>query len=141
VVGDVGEPAQQPPFGVRAVGFAVEQPQFLGGDPGTADLLVVVAGLKPGEHPCQGSIGVVFDAAAQQPPDPIQRVVTIAAVAQRLLLHPAADLVEGVQAEPHHMERVEHGDRVGQLVADGLAASRLATSGAAKIVGPVAATR
>ena len=46
MVGDVGEPAQQPPFGVDPVGFAVEQPQFLGGDPGPLHLGVDVASLE-----------------------------------------------------------------------------------------------
>jgi hypothetical protein len=84
---------------------------------------------------------VVFGAVAEQTADPIQRVVAVAAAAQLPLLDAAVDLVDDLCAEPDDVEGVEHGDRVGQLVADGLAASRLATSGAAKIVGPVAATR
>jgi len=79
-----------------AVGFAVEQPQLLGGDPGSADLLVVVAGLESGDHPHPGSFGVVFVAASEQSADPEQRVVAVAAVTERVVLHSPANLVERV---------------------------------------------
>ena len=42
MLGDVDEPAQQVPFGPVPVGAAVEQPQFLGGDPGPANLFIAV---------------------------------------------------------------------------------------------------
>jgi len=37
-----------------------------------ADLLVVVAGVEPGQHPLPGVLGVVVGSAAQQPADPEQ---------------------------------------------------------------------
>jgi hypothetical protein len=58
VVGDRGEPAQQPPLGAGPVGFAVEQPRLLGGDQGVADLLVDVAAVEPGEQPIPGPLGM-----------------------------------------------------------------------------------
>ena len=55
---------------------------------------------------------------AEQPADLVERVVLVAAPAQGVLLDAAADLVDDLGAEPHHVEGVEDGDRVGQLVAD-----------------------
>jgi hypothetical protein len=49
----------------------------------------------------------VFDAVPQQPADPIQRVVAMAAVAEGVLLDPAADLVEGLGAQADDVEGVE----------------------------------
>jgi hypothetical protein len=51
VVGDLGEPGEQVPLGAGPGGVAVKQPQLLGGDPGAADLLVVIVGVQPGRHP------------------------------------------------------------------------------------------
>ena len=58
--------------------------------------------------------------AAQDVPDPVERVVLAAAVAVDVLLDAAADLVDGLGAELHHMERVEHRDGVVELVVDGV---------------------
>jgi hypothetical protein len=57
---------------------------------------------------------VVFVAAAQQPADPKQWIVLVPAMPERLLLHPAADLVEGVEAEPDYVEGVQHPGGVRQ---------------------------
>ena len=75
----------------------------------------------------------MFGAVAEQPADPIQRVIGVAAVAQGVLLDPAADLVDDLGAELDDVEGVQDGDRVGQLVADRVvesdrgAVSRLST--------------
>jgi len=45
-------------------------------------------------------------ATAQQPPDPEQRIILAAAVAEGFLLHSAADLVDGVEAELDDVERI-----------------------------------
>ena len=57
---------------------------------------------------------------AQQGADLVERVVLVAAVSQGVLLDAAADLVEDLGAELDDVERVQHRDRVWQLVADGV---------------------
>src|ERR671912_2972675 len=64
VLGDGGEPAQQPPFGPVPGRLSIQKPEVLGGDPGSADLLVVVAGGEPGQQPRPGPFGVVLVPAA-----------------------------------------------------------------------------
>ena len=72
-------------------------------------------------------LGEVLDAVAEQAADLVERVVLVAAVTEGVLLDAAADLVDDLGAEPDHVEGVEHGDRVGQLVADrvGVATERV----------------
>jgi hypothetical protein len=60
----------------------------------------------------------VLDAGEQGAADLVERVVLVAAPLQSLLLDPAADLVECLAGELDDMKGVQHGDRVGQLVAD-----------------------
>lgn len=60
----------------------------------------------------------VIGAVSEQSADLVERVVLETAVAERFLLDAAADLVHDLGAELNHMQSVEHGDRVGQLVAD-----------------------
>ena len=56
----------------------------------------------------------------EQSADLVERVVFVAAVAEGVLLDAAADLVDDLGAEPDHVEGVQHRDRVGQLVSDGV---------------------
>jgi hypothetical protein len=60
----------------------------------------------------------VLAAAAEQPPDPVQRVVLMTAPAKLFLLDSAADLVDDLGAQFDDMEGVQDRDGVGQLVAD-----------------------
>ena len=53
---------------------------------------------------------------AEQPADLVERVVLVTASAQGVLLDAAADLVDDLGAEPHHVEGVKDCDRVGQPV-------------------------
>jgi hypothetical protein len=93
----------------------VDQPQVLGGDPGPGELLVGgVTGVEPGQQPSPRSVGVVIVAAAQQPADAVERITGTAAVPALLALDAAADLVDGGEAEPHHVEGVQHPYCVGQ---------------------------
>ena len=70
-----------------------------------------------------------FDLARRQPlcagpkrvADSIQRVVFAATVAELLLLHPPAGFFHGLQSEADHVERVQHGNGVVELVADRVA--------------------
>ena len=55
---------------------------------------------------------MVVVAAAQDPADAVERVAGPAAVPEGLLLDPAADLVDRVEAEPDDVEGVQHADRV-----------------------------
>jgi hypothetical protein len=53
-----------------------------------------------GDHPVEPGtlpIGELLGTAAQDHPDPVQRVVVAAAVAVYLLLHPASHLVDGLR--------------------------------------------
>ncbi len=54
---------------------------------------------------------MLVGATAQQPPDPEQRIILAAAVAEGFLLHSAADLVDGVEAELDDVERIQPGSR------------------------------
>ncbi len=71
--------------------------------------------------------GEGFAAVAQQPADPVERIISVPAAVQGGLLFPAANLIHHLGAQLHDVKRVEHGDRVGQLVADrvGVAAERV----------------
>ena len=59
--------------------------------------------------------------------DLVQRVVLVATPVQGLLLDAASDLIERLAGELDDVEGVEHGDGVGQLVADrvGIATERV----------------
>jgi hypothetical protein len=59
-------------------------------------------------------VGQRLRGLAQQPPDPLERIVLVAALVQGLLLHTAADLVDSGQAEAGDVEGVEHSHRAGQ---------------------------
>jgi hypothetical protein len=69
----------------------------------------------------------VVRAGAQDVADPVERVTGVAAVAQGVLLDPAADLIQGLPGELDHVERVKDRGRLGQLVAQrvGVAAERV----------------
>ena len=64
------------------------------------------------------ALGEAFLAAAQQVPDPVERVVPAAAVAVDRLLDTAADLVDDLAAELDDVERIEHRGGVLELVVD-----------------------
>jgi hypothetical protein len=114
-VGAVGQPAVEGVLGADPVGAGEDQPQVLGGDPGSGELLVGgVAGVQAGEQPRPGAVGVVLMAAAQQPADPEQRIIPPAAVPGEFLLDAAADVVDGGEAQPDDVEGVEHAHRVRQ---------------------------
>ena len=59
--------------------------------------------------------------------DPVERVPGVSAVPEGVLLDTAADLVHGLGGELDDVERVQHRDRLGQLVAQrvGVAAERV----------------
>jgi hypothetical protein len=59
----------------------------------------------PATSQAQERFGVVLGAAAQQPADPVERVVLAAAVPEGLLLDPA-DLIHPGESEPGDVEGV-----------------------------------
>ena len=85
----------------------------------------------------------------QQPPNLVQGVVPVAAVAEGGLLHPAPDLVDDLRAELDHMEgiemehiemeHIEHGGSVVELGAHGveIAAKRVQSGVLEVFDGPV----
>ena len=88
--------------------------------PGDVDLVARVAGVQAAGDLGLLLLGEVFHAVAEQPADLVQRVVLVAAAAQRVLLHAAADFVDDLGAEPDHVEGIEDRDRVRKLVMDGV---------------------
>ena len=88
--------------------------------PGDLDFDVAVVG---GERRLEASllpVGEVFLPGAQDVADPVERIISSAAVAVDLLLDPSADFVDGRGAELDDVERVEDRDGVFQLVVDGV---------------------
>jgi len=73
-------------------------------------------GLEAGEL----TVGEVLGPGAQRGADPVERVAGAAAVAGGLLLHPAADVVQGGGAELDDVEGVDHGGGVFALDVDGV---------------------
>jgi hypothetical protein len=69
---------------------------------------------EPGALP----VGEVLFAGAQDVPDPVQRIVLAAAVAVDLLLHPPANIVDDLGGQLDHMEGVEDGAGILELVVD-----------------------
>ena len=96
------------------VGDVIDAAQGLFGVPGVADLAVGVSGV---EQAAQLGVSVVGDALRchhEELAGPVEGVVLVAAVSQRLVLDSAADLVEGVVAQPHDVERVRDLSGLGQ---------------------------
>ena len=59
---------------------------------------------RPEQHPLAASFVEAFVAGEQDLADPIQRVALAAAVAEGLVLHPAADRVQTPVGHPHRRE-------------------------------------
>ncbi len=66
------------------------------------------------------TFGEVLQAVPQQTADLVERVVTVTAPAELLLLDAAADLVDDLSAELDDVEGVQHLHGVGQRVAQGV---------------------
>jgi len=86
------------PAGGRGLGL-VHRSELLVGVPGDGGLESGVAGGQAGVELAYLRVGKVLAAAAQQPPDLVQRVVLVAAPAQGVLLDPAAHFVDDLGAE------------------------------------------
>jgi len=102
--------------GLGVVGGA----ELLGALPGHVDLVVTLVGGDRSLQPGALSVGELLDAAAQDHPDPVQRVALAAAMAVDLLLDTTTDLIDRGAAELDDVEGIEHCDGVLQLVIDGV---------------------
>jgi hypothetical protein len=51
---------------------------------------------------------VVVSPAAQQPPDPIKRIITTAPVAGEVALDPPTHLIPAAKPQPGHVEGIQH---------------------------------
>ncbi len=87
---------------------AVDVPQVLQRDPHLGELAAGVAGVDAGQQPSPGGWGVPFRAAQKHPANAVERIALAAAVAQSVVLHPAADLIHGAGEQPHDVKRVQH---------------------------------
>ena len=77
--------------------------QLLGREPGDEDLDVRLVGVDRGGDPLALPLGQPLDPAPQCQADPVERVILVACLQQvpeGLLLHPAADLVQGLPTKP-----------------------------------------
>ena len=82
--------------------------------PGHPDLALGVAGLEEAEQLRVARLVEAFVALGEQPPAPVERVVLVAAVAEGLLLDPAAHVVEAGVGQLDHVERVRDLGGVGE---------------------------
>ena len=84
--------------------LVIDRAQLLRAAPGDLDLDVAVVGgecrLQPGLLP----VGEMLLTGSQQVADPVERIVSAAAVAVDLLLYPSADFVDGGGAELDDVE-------------------------------------
>jgi hypothetical protein len=118
-LGDVGTPAVdvealEPPSSLALRAGGVYLPQQLLGEVGGADLAGGVAGVEPGLNASPPSLGQPFVSDEQLAADPVQRLTLASPVAEGVLLHPAADLVQGGVAQSHGVEVIDDQLGVGQ---------------------------
>ena len=79
--------------------------------------MALIGGDRLGE-PILVTLGEVFLAGTENVADPVERVILAAAMTVDVLLDAAADLIDSLGGELHHMKRVQHGGGVGELVVD-----------------------
>ena len=114
-VGAVGQPPVEQPVGASPIAAVVDQPEVLGGDPGSGELLIRgVTGVEAGQQSLPRALAVVVIASAQQPADALERILTAAAAPGVLALDASTDLVDSGEGQTHDVEGVEHPDRIGQ---------------------------
>ena len=82
--------------------------------PGQLHLTAGVAGGEQADEAFASFVGESFSGDPWQPPGAVERVVAAAAVADGLVLHPPAALIECRVGHPYDVERVGDLDGVGQ---------------------------
>src|SRR5215207_7482944 len=80
-------------------GGVVDGAELLVTLPGQVHFLVGVASLQAAGELSLLTLGEALDAVAEQPADLVERVILVAAVAERVLLDAAADLVDDLRPE------------------------------------------
>ncbi len=104
---DLGGPLEEhlePGAGVEDVGGVVDVANQLLRGVGAGDLLVGVAGGQTGRELGRTRLVEVLACGQQQLADAVEGVVLAAAVAQRLVLHPPANVVDGGVGEALRVE-------------------------------------
>ena len=108
-VGDEVVERDETAAGVREIGCGVDLPAHLLGHPRGADLAVAITD-EASIDAVELTIGEAFVAAQQQPSDPVERITGAATVAEGLVLHSSAHVVNGAVGEPVSVEPVnDHG--------------------------------
>lgn len=115
----LGEPLLRDPRPLDGVLGLVGGPRLLGALPGEIGLVVALVSVDGSVQSGSLPVSEVLEPAAQDGADAVERVALPAAVAVDLLLHPSANLVQGLVAELDHVESGQNGDGVleGVLVA------------------------
>ena len=105
----------------------VDRADLLVDAPGDLNLAIGVTDRQVLVEPFALPVGEVLVTGEKGAADLVQRVVLVATPVQGLLLDAASDLIERLAGELDDVEGVEHGDGVGQLVADrvGIATERV----------------
>ena len=67
-----------------------------------------VTDVEPGQQPGPGVLAVVVGPAAQQPPDPIKRIVTATPMTCEVALDPPAHLIHGGEPQPGRVKGIQH---------------------------------
>ena len=107
VVGEAaGDRLVEQGAGVSRCAGEVDVAHRLLGQPGAQQLVVGIADAQAEQDPLMASFIQPFSAGEEQLADPIERIAFAAPVAERLVLDPAADLVDATVGDPHHMERI-----------------------------------
>jgi hypothetical protein len=76
------------------------------GQPPAEDLVVRVAGSQTEQHPLDAVVVEAFSSGEHEFADPVQGVVLAAALAEGLVLDPAADLVQAPVGDTDHVKRI-----------------------------------
>nr|WP_269779603.1 hypothetical protein [Propioniciclava soli] len=98
------------------VGVGVGGPNALGTLPGDVDgVVTLVGGDRRGEAGLL-LVGESLSHTAQYVPDPVQGITETATMAEGLLLHATAHLIDRMPSQGNHMERVEDSSGVDEQV-------------------------
>jgi len=100
------------------VGFAVGGDHALVDAPGRFNLDVLVDREQRVES-CALLVGEQACAGVQGSPRSVQRVVAATTMPMQVALDPPPALIQRITGQPHHVERVHHGDSVRELFGGG----------------------
>ena len=104
---------------MHGIGGVVDLAEQLLGEVGGGDLAIGVTAVEPAQDPVEAALGETLMRAQQPASDPVERIAGMATVTERVLLDPAADLIQGLVGEADQMEVVDDDRGVGQPAAHG----------------------